>query len=187
MVKASFIVAGVIASSIPGKGIVVLANIEPTKVLRIGQFHEDLQVFSIKRKYVDFKKGNELVRIMVGDGFPELIPEIETHDYEGGRTTNVTQEYKDDQLSPINLAGILMQAGVEPTDDGFRIFSIEPGSIYDIVGLKDGDVINRVNGWALYDPLRSINILMNLKNETHWVIDATRDGEPISLIVNTSM
>lgn len=183
MDKYAFIIAGVIASSIPSKSIVVLANIQPTKVLRIGQFYEDLEVFSIKRRYVDFKKGHEFVRIMVGDGFPEVIPEIEMHDYQGGRTTVVSSAYRDNQLQATNLANILMQAGVESCDDGYRIFYIEPGSIYDIVGLKNGDIITKINGYYLTDPITAIRTLNFLRDEHEWVIDVKRDFDAVTLLV----
>lgn len=193
MAKYAFIVAGVIASSIPGHGIVVLGNIEPPKVLRIGQFYEDLEVFSINRKYVDFKQKDQFVRVMVGYGFPDIIPEIETKSFEdGSRITRVTDSYRTENLSPTNLAKILMQAGVSLYTDendepiGYQFHYIEDGSIYDIIGLKQWDIVTKVNDLPMKDSFNAIKSLKYLQDENEWNLTLLRDFVEIHLIVRVN-
>lgn len=182
-----FIVAGVIASTIPSRSVALLGNIEPSKVLRIGQFEGDLQLAFVNRKYVDFRRKGELVRIMVGDGLPELRPEIESHDTPMGRLTLMSETYKDDQLSAISIGRSLMQAGVEPIQHGdsiyYRIRFIEPGSIFDVIGLQNEDLITSINGQKLSEPGSAIKTLVILKTADSWSIEVLRGVNVITLRV----
>lgn len=184
----TFIISGVIASSIPSHSLVVLGNIEPTKVLRVGQSIDDLEVFGVNRKWVDFKRKGELVRIMVGDGLPELKPEIESHTTENGRLTLMTEQFRDYQLSTVQLAQTLMSAGMIPiiNEDGstyYQIVKITPGSIFDIVGLQNDDLITKVNGYPLGDAANAIKTIIALKWADTWVLEVLRQETPLTLTI----
>src|SRR5690606_33360651 len=56
----------------------------------------------------------------------------------------------DKQLA--NLNTIATQARIVPSfkngqANGFKVFSIRPGSIYQKIGVQNGDVIRRINGY----------------------------------------
>lgn len=185
-----FIVAGVIVSSIPSHSVVLMGNIKPTRAMHEGQVIDDLRVFAITRKWVDFKRKGELVRIMVGDGFPDLKPEIESHDTPQGRLTYMTQAYRDDQLSALTMARTFMQAGVKPIQIGdqtfYEIRFIEEGSIFDVVGLKNDDLIMSVNGYDLGDTTSAIRTLIALKTSDSWLIEVLRGSDRITLHIKLS-
>ena len=65
--------------------------------------------------------------------------------------------------------------------DGFMIHSIEPDSLYDKIGLKDGDIIAVINGLDLKDPEEALEIYQTLKNEDLFVIEFTRNGHKMTL------
>ncbi|MCO5141533.1 MAG: hypothetical protein M9962_00415 [Oligoflexia bacterium] len=68
-----------------------------------------------------------------------------------------------------NLNEVLTQARCVPhmengQADGYECFQIVPGSIYDKLGMKDGDVICGINGQPVNDPARAFSLLTELKN-----------------------
>ncbi len=61
---------------------------------------------------------------------------------------------------------------------GFRVFAIKPGSVFEKIGLQNGDVINRVNGVELTDPTKAISLFTELQNEGHIAVDLQRNKQP---------
>ena len=62
----------------------------------------------------------------------------------------------------------------ERTIDGFRIYRIEPSSIFECLGLKNGDVIKSINGEGL-DSLEELQlILLPLFNVKNFIIEIER-------------
>jgi general secretion pathway protein C len=66
---------------------------------------------------------------------------------------------------------------VEGKPTGYRIFAIEGGSIFDRLGLRNGDVIQRVNTETLTDPARALAALQGLPRERRVTLELVRRGE----------
>jgi general secretion pathway protein C len=64
---------------------------------------------------------------------------------------------------------------------GFRVFAIKPGSVFEKIGLQNGDVIERVNGVELTDPTKAITLFTELQNEGHIAVDLERNKQRKSL------
>ncbi|HYA87475.1 MAG TPA: type II secretion system protein GspC [Nitrospirota bacterium] len=82
-----------------------------------------------------------------------------------------------------NMSQILTQARALPYQEqgktvGFRISEIVPGSIYEKIGLQNGDVIQRVNSQDVDDPSKFFQLYQGLKNERSISIDLLRGGQP---------
>ncbi|MEB2283978.1 MAG: hypothetical protein B6D46_01695 [Polyangiaceae bacterium UTPRO1] len=60
---------------------------------------------------------------------------------------------------------------------GFRVFAIKPGSVFEKIGLQNGDIINRVNGVELTDPTKAITLFTELQNEGHIAVDLQRNKQ----------
>jgi general secretion pathway protein C len=60
---------------------------------------------------------------------------------------------------------------------GFRVFAIKPGSVFEKIGLKNGDVVKRVNGVELTDPTKAITLFTELQNEGHIAMDLDRNQQ----------
>jgi general secretion pathway protein C len=58
---------------------------------------------------------------------------------------------------------------------GFRVFAIKPGSVFEKIGLQNGDVIKSVNGVELTDPTKAISLFTELQNEGHIALDLQRN------------
>ena len=65
--------------------------------------------------------------------------------------------------------------------DGFRIFSIVPGSLYEKAGLRNGDIVQNINGVELKDPEKAFQIYQLLKDNDRFTIDLVRAGQKMSL------
>jgi general secretion pathway protein C len=86
----------------------------------------------------------------------------------------------DKALSDIN--NILTQARAVPHFEngvaaGYKLFQIVPGSIYQKLGLKDGDVICGFDGQPANDPAVAFQQLSDLKNRSHLDLCVKRDGK----------
>ncbi|MCL4485032.1 MAG: general secretion pathway protein GspC [Nitrospirae bacterium] len=82
-----------------------------------------------------------------------------------------------------NLNQLMMQARAVPNmvggkPDGFRIVEIQPGSLYQEVGLLPGDVIESINGMSMSDPQNFMKALSTLGTANEVSIDLVRNGAP---------
>ena len=64
---------------------------------------------------------------------------------------------------------------------GFRVFNIRAGSLFERMGLKNGDVIQSVNGSELNDPSRALALLDEVQTSDEIRIDLLRDDHPNTL------
>ena len=64
---------------------------------------------------------------------------------------------------------------------GFRVFNIRAGSLFERMGLKNGDVIQAVNGTTLDDPTRALSLLDEVQTADEVSVDLLRDDHPNTL------
>jgi len=64
---------------------------------------------------------------------------------------------------------------------GFRVFNIRPNSIFERMGLKNGDVIQNVNGNELRDPQKALALLDSVGSANEIRIDLLRNQQPNTL------
>lgn len=99
----------------------------------------------------------------------------------------VAQAEVDNVLS--NLSTVATQARIVPNfkngkADGFKMFSIRPGSIYSKLGLKNGDVIRQINGYDMDSPDRALEIYQKLRSAGSINVSLERRGQPKTLNVS---
>lgn len=81
-----------------------------------------------------------------------------------------------------NLNQLLTQARALPFVEqgktvGFRISEIVPGSLYEKIGLQNGDVIQKINSQDVDDPGKFFQLYQGLKEERSISIDLMRGGQ----------
>jgi general secretion pathway protein C len=91
-------------------------------------------------------------------------------------------DQKEVLASTENMSQILTQARALPYLEqgktvGFRLSEIVPGSIYDKIGLQNGDVIQKVNSQDVDDPAKFFQLYQGLRNERSITIDVMRGGQ----------
>lgn len=107
----------------------------------------------------------------------------------GEGTFEISKDYRDSILQPESLSEILKDANSTPVREGgvmvgYRIFAIKPGSIYDQIGIKNGDIISGVNGIPLDSPAKALELFTMLRGETNLNIEVRRRGGTKSLSYN---
>jgi general secretion pathway protein C len=83
-----------------------------------------------------------------------------------------------------DLSRIATQARIVPSfkngvANGFKLFSIQPGSLYSSIGIENGDVIQRVNGYEINSPEKALELYQKLKESGHVTIELERGGRTI--------
>jgi len=85
-----------------------------------------------------------------------------------------------------NLNEVATQARIVPSfkngkANGFKLFSIKPGSIFAKIGLQNGDVIQRINGYEMNSPDKALEIYGKLKEATSLGIELQRGGRTMTV------
>ncbi len=93
---------------------------------------------------------------------------------------DVKKSYIDNTLT--NLNAVATQARLVPSfkngaANGFKLFSIQPGSLYSAIGIENGDVIQRINGYEINSPDKALEIYQKLRESTHITIEIDRNGQ----------
>jgi general secretion pathway protein C len=88
-----------------------------------------------------------------------------------------------------NLNDVAMQARIVPAfkdgvAQGFKLFSIRPDSIYTKIGIQNGDVIKRINGYDLNSPEKALEIYSKLKEANRIDIEVDRNGASVRKTYN---
>ncbi len=65
--------------------------------------------------------------------------------------------------------------------EGFRVSEVKPAGIFGMVGIKNGDVLLRINDFAIDSPDKAIQSFVSLKGQSRIKLDLIRDGQPTTL------
>jgi general secretion pathway protein C len=65
---------------------------------------------------------------------------------------------------------------------GFRVFNIRANSVFERMGLKNGDVIQKVNGVELDSPTKALALLEDVQTTTELRVDLLRENSPSTLV-----
>ncbi len=92
----------------------------------------------------------------------------------------VDQKALTDVLSA-GMGKVLTEARLLPYSEagrtvGFRVSEVKTGGIFATLGLKNGDVIMKVNGLQVDSVEKGVQLLSGLKGDTNVAIDLMRDG-----------
>ena len=95
---------------------------------------------------------------------------------------NIDRNVLDKSLN--NMNDLATQARIVPSfkngvANGFKLFSIQPGSLYASIGIENGDVIQRINGYEMNSPDKALEIYSKLKESAHVSLEIERGGQVI--------
>jgi len=85
-----------------------------------------------------------------------------------------------------NLNKVATDARIVPSfkdgkGNGFKLFSIRPGSIYSRIGVQNGDIIQKINGFDMDSPEKALEVYQKLQDAEHVKIDLLRRGKSKSM------
>ncbi len=83
-----------------------------------------------------------------------------------------------------NLSDLATKARIVPSfkngvANGFKLFSIVPDSLYSKIGIQNGDVIRRINGYEMNSPDKALEIYQKLRDASRIEIELERRGETL--------
>lgn len=65
--------------------------------------------------------------------------------------------------------------------EGFKVSEVKPQGVFATVGLKNGDVLMKINEFPIDSPEKAIQSFVTLKGQSRIKLDLIRDGAPTSL------
>jgi general secretion pathway protein C len=88
-----------------------------------------------------------------------------------------------------NLNQLATQARIVPNfqngkANGFKLFSIRPNSLYSKIGIQNGDIIQKINGYEINGPDKALEIYNKLKDAQNITVDLVRRGKSQTLSYN---
>jgi type II secretion system protein C len=194
-------VLGVIASSQTQKGVALIKHKTSGRVTAFREGHEVVpgcRIEKIFRKTVTFTFNSKVYDLSVGDENPVEVkstPVLTVADNlvhadgieRQGNTLKVTRMLKDNLVGE-NLNKILMQAAAVPHVEngrltGFQLLEIDQGSIFDVAGLKNGDIITHINEQPINDAALTIRALNQLKTASTATFGYIRNRRPMELVI----
>jgi general secretion pathway protein C len=68
--------------------------------------------------------------------------------------------------------------------NGFRLSEIVPGSIFDQIGLRDGDILTGAEGQSVNDPMKALSLVQTLRDRSSITLNVVRNGAPMQIFYN---
>ena len=169
-------------------------NANETKICMVGDVFMGADVLSIEylkvillvdghREYLDLsapstvavapKPEGEAAPAPTGEG----IKKLDEHRYQIERSTV--------NGALANMNDLAMQARIVPSfkngqPNGFKLFSIRPDSLYAKIGIQNGDVIQRLNGFDMNSPDKALEAYTKLKSANAIDMQVERNGQTVS-------
>lgn len=147
-----------------------LISAGPNSVAVFDQF-KGCELVSVQPGEATVSLGGEELVLRIGD-MPTPVSPVERRD----STVRVASSYRDFLVSE-GLLSVLMEAGVRRTPEGYQVLDIEPGSAYEMAGIKNGDIITEIDGAQLDSPWRAIQALQQVKGADDFTFKFIRDGK----------
>lgn len=89
-----------------------------------------------------------------------------------------------------NMAALFTQVraipnlGPDGQSTGFKLSEIQPDSIFQQIGLRDGDILTGVGGQSVSDPTKAVQLLGSLRNQNSISLTVMRGGQSVQLQYN---
>lgn len=193
----NFKILGIIASSGKQAGVALIKETGSGKTFaaRVGTtFSKKTTLRAVNRRTVEIVINEKVYIMRVGDesstaqvafaSFQSAPLNPNAFEREGD-TVKVAASLRDHIVNQ-RLGEVLMQAAAVPYVAegrlaGFTLWDIEPQSVFELAGLKNGDTITSINGQEINDVGLTIRLLHSLKNEPNASLVLLREGKKQNL------
>ena len=172
-------------------------DVNETQVYGIGDKYQGARIYRIEKERVllDNNGVNEYID-NGGLGAPNLgvtplpVPGMAQAQHEGGDGVRQLSENQyvvarsEINSALTNLSDLATKARIVPSfkngvANGFKLFSIVPDSLYAKIGIQNGDVIRRINGYEMNSPDKALEIYQKLRDASRIEIEIERRGETL--------
>lgn len=159
------------------------------RVFRLGDNVFDIgPLVAVKKEMVEILSGGQRIKIFTPTAVAAETPAPAMPAATGGLASQVAAgSYVIDQRA---LNAALDNIGQAMTDarllpsmkdgkvEGFRASEVKPQGIFGMVGIRNGDVLLRINDFPIDSPEKAIQSLASLKGQSRIKLDLVRDGQP---------
>lgn len=87
-------------------------------------------------------------------------------------------QWVQEHLNEVATDARIVPAFKDGKSDGFKLFSIRPGSVYQQIGLQNGDVIQKINGYEMNSPDKALEVYGKLRDARAISVQLERRGTP---------
>lgn len=162
------------------------------RVFKLGEKVFDLGTLSaIKKETAEVRSGSQLITLRT----PSAPAEPAKPAQPVAAATGVTQALPGGSgiIDQRALNAALDNIGQAMTDarllpsvkdgkvEGFRVSEVKPQGVFAAVGLKNGDILMKINEFPIDSPEKAIQSFVTLKGQNRIKLDLIRDGAPTSL------
>jgi type II secretion system protein C len=70
---------------------------------------------------------------------------------------------------------------VDGKTDGFSISQVAPGSVFDQLGLQDGDLLTKIDGQPVTNPMQALGLMQSIRTASAIDLTINRGGTPTSV------
>lgn len=186
----------------PFRSIATMSFSGKTESYSVGdQINNDAEVISVIRKKVIFRnlRNKKLEYVEISRDQPARPQQASRPNFrrpkvnsgsglvkrEGNRFRAKRSDV-DKQLG--NISQLLRQANSRPATDpatgellGYEIFQIQPGSLYEQLGIQNGDIITSINGMKITNPAKAMTVYNQLKSSSEINATVNRGGREMDL------
>jgi general secretion pathway protein C len=162
------------------------------RVFRLGDQVFDIgPLVSVKKEMAEIQAGGQRIKILtptapaetektppqqVGAGAPGgLASQVGAGSYVvDQRALNAALDNIGQAMTDARLLPSVKDGKVE----GFRASEVKPAGVFGMVGIKNGDVLLRINDFPIDSPEKAIQSFVSLKGQSRIKLDLIRDGQP---------
>ena len=168
-------------------------DLNETQVFAIGDKYQGARIYQVeqKRVLIDNNGANEYIDDSAAAppniGIAPMPPVGQTADSGGVKQLSENQYVvakSEINNALTNLSDLATKARIVPSfkngvANGFKLFSIVPDSLYAKIGVQNGDVIRRINGYEMNSPDKALEIYQKLRDANRIEIELERRGDTI--------
>jgi general secretion pathway protein C len=159
------------------------------RVFRLGDQVFDIgPLVAVKKEVAEIQAGGQRIKILTPTAPAEAEKTQPQAGAPGGLASQVgAGSYVVDQRA---LNAALDNIGQAMTDarllpsvkdgkvEGFRVSEVKPAGVFGMVGIRNGDVLLRINDFPIDSPEKAIQSFVSLKGQSRIKLDLIRDGQP---------
>lgn len=156
-------------------------ELPPTETIFVGQCVQGWTLESVEPRAATVSRGKNRYRLWVGDSpegeaKPAFVRGVK--DLERAGDDVVISPALRDEVSGPGLIGVIMDVAATPVPSvGFQLDEITPGSIFDLVGFQNGDIVMAIDGVDLDTPSMAMSALYSVRYSDSFTVKVlTSDG-----------
>jgi general secretion pathway protein C len=157
-------------------------------------------ITEIHYKYVEFQNAGHIERVVLQGATPPEPPKPAVvadagsgsgDDLDTGLIKKIDDNNYEIDKSLINKVlenpmAVAKNARVVPAikngkPDGFKLYAIKKDSVFDKMGLTNGDTLESINGFELTSADKALEVYTKVRDATSLQVDITRRGKPVTI------